>query len=241
MTTTPPPLAGLRHRLLRLPIFNRVLLGNSLVIIAGAIGGTLVTRQLARQQELWLIALFASLGILLSLVVNYWIIRSALRPLRELCPMVEPVQAGRGAASLPPIHDADPDTQRLAAAIQSMLTRLEVHTRQLHALSQRAINAQEDERKRIAQDLHDDTAQALSTLIISPDRLEASLPAQSGGLLAQLHAARELTTRAGGLAQADLRPAPVEARRPGAGAGHALVRPGQPGGGRRRGSVERPR
>jgi hypothetical protein len=49
----------------------RLLLGNSLVLIAGAVAGTLLTRHLASSAEHQLIVVFASAGILASLVVNY--------------------------------------------------------------------------------------------------------------------------------------------------------------------------
>jgi two-component system sensor histidine kinase UhpB len=190
-----PSVLGLRQRLLRLPIFDRVLLGNSLVIVVGAVGGTLVTRHLAVEEEVWLIALFAVLGILLSLLVNYWILRSALRPLRDLRLMVDGVQAGQVSTDMDAIRDADPDTQRLAAAIQSMRSRLEEHSLQLRALSERAINAQEDERKRIARGLHDDTGQALTTVIFNLERLEGALPTEAARLRPRLAATRELAAR----------------------------------------------
>jgi len=68
MAASLPSVLGVRQRLLRLPIFDRVLLGNSLVIVVGAVGGTLVTRHLAVEEEVMLIALFTVLGILLSML-----------------------------------------------------------------------------------------------------------------------------------------------------------------------------
>ncbi len=188
-------LTRLGQRLQRLSIFNRVLLGNSIVIIVGAVGGTLLTRQLAVQAELWLILAFSSLGILLSLLVNFWILRTALRPLRELVGRVDQVRAGKDPGQTLLLGEADPDTQRLAAAIDSMRTRLQEHAGQLRALTLQAITAQEDERKRIARNLHDDTGQALSTMIITLERLEAGLPAGASELRPRLQAARELAIR----------------------------------------------
>jgi two-component system sensor histidine kinase UhpB len=195
MAAGSPSPSGLRQRLLRVPIFSRVLLGNSLVIVVGAVGGTLLTRHLAVEREAWLIALFACLGILLSLLVNYWILRSALRPMRDLRLMVDRVQAGQVGTGMAAIRNADPDTQQLASAIDSMRARLEEHALQLRALSERAINAQEDERRRIARGLHDDTGQALSTMIFNLERLEGALPVEAARLRPRLVATRELATR----------------------------------------------
>ena len=62
-------LFGLRQRFNRLPIFNRLLIGNSAVIVVGAVGGTLLTHYLTDLQfdaDFWQIGLFAILGILLA-------------------------------------------------------------------------------------------------------------------------------------------------------------------------------
>ena len=186
--------ARVRDTLLRLPIFHRLLIGNSLVIVVGAVGGTAITSQLAHSStaaEFWLIGLFATSGILLSLVVNFLIVRSALQPLRELRHGVDRVRDGH---AIPLPGEADPDIQKLAGALNSMLQRLDERTVQLRALSERAINAQEEERKRIARGLHDDTCQALSSLIISLERLEGALAAQLPELQPRVTAARQLAT-----------------------------------------------
>jgi two-component system sensor histidine kinase UhpB len=166
------------HRyILRFPIFNRVLVGNSIIIIAGAVGGTLLTRHLTVAGNFNLILLFASLGILLTLLVNYWIIRISLQPLRELSRAVDQVKNGQTSIPETSAMQSDPDIHRLVVAMNSMLERLDRRTNQWRALSERAINAQEEERRRIARGLHDDTAQTISTLIIYLERLEADLPA----------------------------------------------------------------
>ena len=191
--------SSLHRRLSSLPIFNRLLLGNSIVIVGGAIAGTLLTRHLAGlpiETDVWLILLFAFLGILLSLVVNYWIVKTTLRPLHELSEMVDRVEAGRADADVRLTVATDPDISRLAAAIGSMLDRLGGRALQLRALSERAINAQEDERKRIARQLHDDTAQSLSALIINLERLESAVAAEApNNLQSRLAVTRQLATR----------------------------------------------
>jgi signal transduction histidine kinase len=139
----------LEHQLRRQPILNRLLIGNSLVIIVGAVGGTLLTRSFPDEANIWLILLFSTLGISLSLLVNYWIVKSALNPLHELSALVDRVQAGPiERERLPEI--LEPSLNHLSLAINSMLDRLAERSLQMRALSQRAINAQEEERKRIA-------------------------------------------------------------------------------------------
>ena len=168
---------SLKGAYLCLPIFYRITLGNSLIIILGAIGGTLLTRHLAgRAADLWLIILFASIGITLIVLINGWIIRTALRPLHELRAAVDQLQAGQVSIDAHLLQGTDPDIQQLALSLDAMVKQLEERNLKLRALSKRAINAQEEERKRIARSLHDDTSQALSMLIINLERLENRLP-----------------------------------------------------------------
>lgn len=63
--------------------------------------------------------------------------------------------------------------------------------RQIQALAQRVVSAQEEERQRIARELHDDAGQALTALRISLELMRAELPEDQTELRANLlHAAR---------------------------------------------------
>jgi signal transduction histidine kinase len=63
--------------------------------------------------------------------------------------------------------------EELEAEVERRARQIE---RQSHELTRRVLQAQEEERKRIARELHDETAQALSTLLINIDLLEFQLP-----------------------------------------------------------------
>jgi two-component system sensor histidine kinase UhpB len=143
------------NRIRRISVFYRLLLGNSIVIILGAIGGTFLTRHLALMGNIKLILLFSFLGISISLIVNYWIIKTALQPLLE---------------------------------------GLEMRSSQLSALSERAINAQEEERVRIARCLHDETAQSIASLILQFERIQKSLPPGNSVLESQMGNALQTAT-----------------------------------------------
>ncbi len=185
-----------RQRLLGVSIFKRVLIGNSLLIIFGAIFGTLITHQLVVLGDLKLILLFSFTGILLTLLVNYWIVKSALHPLHMLTAALN--QADNKQIVIPDVlrEYQDPDTISLVNAISGLLERLEQRTLQLRALSERALNAQEEERVRIAQNLHDDTAQALSSIIIHLERLEGIVPENHQNLIERLSEIRHLASQA---------------------------------------------
>ena len=92
----------------------------------------------------------------------------------------------------------------------SLITQLEASNQQLRILSEQAINAQEEERKRIARSLHDDTGQSLSTLLINLERLEKHIPADNNELVTRLSSIRQMAANSlDGLRSIiyDLRPA----------------------------------
>lgn len=175
-------------------LYTRIVVGNSVIFIIGAIGGTIITHFFTeRGTELLSVMLFALTGITVSVLLNLWIVRSALHPLFELRQFVDGFDfvetSQRGLA----LTNPDPDTDLLASSLSTLIEQLEKSNHQLRLISKRAINAQEEERKRIARHLHDETAQSLSSLIINLERLEKRLPEDSGEFKTQLTAARELS------------------------------------------------
>ncbi len=156
----------------------RIAIGNAFVIAIGAIGGTFFVRRLADQAaDWWLILLFLAIGTTLSVVINFWIIKNALRPLRDLYLLVDQVQAGDSHIGQQFLEPTDPDISQLAATLDSLVRELNERNLELRALSESAINALEEERKQIALTLHDDTGQSLSMVIINLERLENQIPA----------------------------------------------------------------
>lgn len=184
---------SLQQRLQRTPILFRIVIGNAIIIILGGILGTLLTHFLTNiAATLWHFVLFASIGIVISVVLNYTIVQLSLRPLRELRQTVNRLQSGRSEMRQLALGETDPDIHLLSTALNSLITQLETSNRQLRLLSERAISAQEEERKRIARSLHDDTGQALSTLIINLERLENHLPAENSELVSRLTSIRQM-------------------------------------------------
>lgn len=184
-----------RQFMLRISIFDRVLVGNSIIIIFGAVAGTIFTREMTLLGNVRLILLFSFVGIMITLLVNRVIIKTALYPLHELGDALEQVDSGQINIPDPLKNYKDPDIRRLVIAIDSMLTRIANHTSQLHAISERAINAQEEERVRIARSLHDDTAQSISMLIIHLERLENLIPAEAPDVARYIADAQNVATK----------------------------------------------
>jgi len=207
---------SIRRRIAALPLLAKLLAANGLVIVLGATLGTVAEKALTDTSAFALAALFAVGGVALSLAINYAILRIALKPLTDLTDTVGRVQDGHTAIRVPTLRDQDPDIGRLTNALNTMLDRLashtatiEVHREQLRALSAKVTTAQEEERKRIARELHDETSQALASLLIALERIDAAIPPDLSDLKVRLTAARQLAVQTlSGLRAliADLRP-----------------------------------
>jgi hypothetical protein len=105
---------------------------------------------------------------------NFWIFKSALRPLTELSGLVRRLQAGEGEIDPRFLSNTDPDISQLANAIDSLIRQLEERNRQLRALSERSINAQEEERRKIALTLMTKPAGSFDA-DHSPEQLESRI------------------------------------------------------------------
>lgn len=167
----------------RTPILYKVLVGNAAVTIVGAVVGTFLAQRLIRTSGLELASFFAIAGVLLSLVINYAILRNALRPMSLLQTTVERIDRGDTLVRAPVERIGDPQLERFARALNTMLERQASHTRtieanrdQLSRLSGQVLRAQEEERKRIARGLHDDTNGSLARVLINLEMVETALP-----------------------------------------------------------------
>lgn len=156
--------------LLRIPLFYKILIANAALIVLGAAVGTLLTIRLvgrpAGVSVLLLIAAFTALGIGVSLAVNAAILRVALSPLARLEHTAGRIQRGELEARAPESPVADRGLDRLTHTFNGMLDALGAARARLRDVARRALSAQEEERKRIARELHDETAQALGAVLV---------------------------------------------------------------------------
>ena len=100
----------LRQWLLSISLLQRIVIANTVIIVTGAIAGTLLTVHLANQVgELSLILLFVAVGVLLSFVINWLLVRAALVPFHQLRDKAG--QVVRGGATVRPESLVDADRE----------------------------------------------------------------------------------------------------------------------------------
>jgi two-component system sensor histidine kinase UhpB len=184
----PTALRPWRERLLSLPIFYKVLVANSIIVVGGAVAGTVLTLHAASgtNNVYALVALFVSLGTLASILVNWVVLRAALQPLSVLERTVDQVRRGNFSVRAQKATFSDPSIDALTDTFNGMLDTIERYRDRLHELSMRVVTAQEEERKRISRELHDGTAQALTAQLLRLKTIEATGKTLDSAVLADL-------------------------------------------------------
>jgi two-component system, NarL family, sensor histidine kinase UhpB len=149
--------------LLRFPLFYKILVANALIITAVVAIAMVIMHPNLNADGGKLAALLGA-GLVLSVGSNALILRLALSPLQRLERTAQQVRGGDLAARVEPSELADREMVRLTSTFNTMLESAEHYRRRLRDNAARALNAQEEERKRIARELHDGTAQTLAAL-----------------------------------------------------------------------------
>jgi two-component system, NarL family, sensor histidine kinase UhpB len=171
-------------------LLTQVLAVNTVLVALTAFVAAIVARDrfegATSAEGLLLIALAVS-GVIL---LNSILLRRRLEPIERLVAAMSSVDLASPGTRADVTRGAANEVRRLAADFNRMLERLEHERRE----SGRAVlRAQEVERSRIAQDLHDEVNQALTAILL---RLQATVHAAPPGLRDELRESQQLVTRA---------------------------------------------
>lgn len=160
-------------------LLARIFAANALVLVAATL--LLIVTPLTISRSIVLNEVIVVLGGLAAmLAADFVLLRRTLAPLRSITDLMGTIDARRPGRRLPtePSHGAE--VAALAEAFNEMLERLE---RERRESARRALAAQEDERARIARELHDELGQTLTAITIQAERVaEAPVPADRGAL-----------------------------------------------------------
>jgi len=179
--------AGMKHR----PLFTEVLTLNGVMVAFATIAAALVTGLDWEHVEVLIPLVAVTAGV--TCLLNIALLRRRFNPLERLIDEMEKVDLSRPGANLPAWIDGRGETEeveRLEIAFLRMMRRLEAERRRS---SSAALNAQEEERARVARDLHDQVNQSLTGVLL---RLEAAKSAAPPELERELNETSALAHQA---------------------------------------------
>src|SRR5260370_11793884 len=146
----------------QLSLFEKVILVNSLLIIGGALACLWVTSYSLESHHYLIDTSFIVVITVISLVINVLLMRASFRPLFSLLRTIRAISIGQTGARAS-ITTSGSEMSELASAFNTMLDRLEAMRREQAIL---VLQAQEEERRRAALELHYDTSQHFPPLLV---------------------------------------------------------------------------
>jgi signal transduction histidine kinase len=111
-------------------------------------------------------------GLIVTLGIVFALTRAVLRPVEELETSIVAFGEGDTSARARRYPFTDAQLTRLTLAFNHMADQLVEKQAKLTEMSSRVIAAQEDERRRLSRELHDDAGQNLTTILLGLKRLE---------------------------------------------------------------------
>ena len=127
--------------------------------------------------------LILALAIVLTLCTNLWMLQRRFRPLETLIDQIEAIDPAEPTAVGLRRSDPVEEVDRLAGSFHGLLERIEEERRRSGQL---AMRAQEEERRRLARDLHDEVNQALTAILLRLEALAQETPPEQREELTEL-------------------------------------------------------
>jgi len=127
--------------------------------------------------------LILALAIILTLCVNLWMLQRRFAPLERLITRIEGIDPAEPSSHQLPDQDPVEEIDKLSRSFNALLERIEEERRRSGTL---AMRAQEEERRRLARDLHDEVNQALTAILLRLEALAQDSPAVNVDEVAEL-------------------------------------------------------
>lgn len=177
----------------RTTLLQKVLVANSLIVLIDSLLAATFTHYRLHDGSIFSGAVIAVIlvSLAVSVGVNYVLLLLAFKPLYSLRAIMEKVRQGNYQARAYALM-GDPDVMELTDTFNLMLDELEHHRQQA---SSQVIDAMEKERKRIARELHDETSQALTSLVVNLEAIEGRMSALDPAVTERVRHTKELTAR----------------------------------------------
>lgn len=159
--------SSLLDRILAVPLVGKLIGANTLILIAAAV----VLLRAGAGTEDWL---FVVAALAATFAVNVLLVWVALRPLIGLEETAQRIEEGDLAARVERSRLADRDIRRIGQALNLLVDRLTGDRARMRALASQVVRAQDEERARVARELHDSTAQTLAAAMLQIRALAAN-------------------------------------------------------------------
>jgi two-component system sensor histidine kinase UhpB len=127
--------------------------------------------------------LILALAIVLTLCVNLWMLQRRFAPLERLIKRIEGIDPAEPSSHQLPGEDPVAEIDKLSRSFNGLLERIEEERRRSGTL---AMRAQEEERRRLARDLHDEVNQALTAILLRLEALAQDNPDVNMGEVTEL-------------------------------------------------------
>jgi len=143
-------------------------------------------------REIWddtsgLLAIVGLFGLSVLLFV-YWTVRATFKPVKQIIHGLNQIERGEYQSRLPGFEQVE--LSEISDKFNSMASTLEQSIRNNHRLTQQIIHLQEEERKKLARDLHDEIGQYLTAVHVDASALVAakklSVARESAQAIAQI-------------------------------------------------------
>ena len=170
-------------------LISQILAANVLLVTATLFAASVAAGlDLNVQDQRWQFLILA-MSIMLTLLVNILMLRRRFSPLELLIERIEAIDPAQPATFAAP-GDKVEEIERLAGSFRGLLERIDAERRRSGRL---VLRAQEEERKRVARDLHDEVNQALTAILLRLEALSHDAPPR---LAAELSEVKRLTNQA---------------------------------------------